>query len=90
MQLVRGDLQSSDLLHYLLNQEQIDTVMHFAAQVLPPSSPLCGTTDSYCLVSKALSQQDYDFPALNKYTVDHILACRPMLTILLAIAWHLL
>ncbi|KAL4514424.1 hypothetical protein Ndes2526A_g03896 [Nannochloris sp. 'desiccata'] len=29
---VEGDIQSSDLLKYVLEKEQIDTVMHFAAQ----------------------------------------------------------
>lgn len=33
MQFVQGDLQSLDLLNYILSAEDIDTVMHFAAQV---------------------------------------------------------
>ena len=33
MQFVQGDLQSLDLLNYILGAEEIDTVMHFAAQV---------------------------------------------------------
>ena len=32
LQFIKGDLQSADLLSYVLNTEQIDTVMHFAAQ----------------------------------------------------------
>jgi dTDP-D-glucose 4,6-dehydratase len=31
-QFIKGDLQSADLLSYVLDTEQIDTVMHFAAQ----------------------------------------------------------
>ena len=33
MQLVKGDIQSADLIGHLLTQHKIDTVMHFAAQV---------------------------------------------------------
>ena len=33
MQLVKGDIQSADLIGHLLTQHNIDTVMHFAAQV---------------------------------------------------------
>ena len=29
---IKGDLQSGDLLSYILSTEAIDTVMHFAAQ----------------------------------------------------------
>jgi len=29
---IKGDIQSADLLNYILEEEQIDTVMHFAAQ----------------------------------------------------------
>lgn len=29
---IKGDIQSSDLVVHVLEQEQIDTVMHFAAQ----------------------------------------------------------
>lgn len=29
---VKGDIQSTDLIIHILEQEQIDTVMHFAAQ----------------------------------------------------------
>ena len=29
---IKGDLQSGDLLSYILSTERIDTVMHFAAQ----------------------------------------------------------
>lgn len=35
MQLVKGDIQSADLIGHLLTQHKIDTVMHFAAQVSP-------------------------------------------------------
>lgn len=31
---VRGDIRSSDLVAFLLRSEEIDTVLHFAAQVL--------------------------------------------------------
>ena len=34
LQFIKGDLQSGDLLGYILKTEKIDTVMHFAAQVL--------------------------------------------------------
>jgi UDP-glucose 4,6-dehydratase len=30
--MIKGDIQSPDLLNYILQQENIDTVMHFAAQ----------------------------------------------------------
>ena len=33
MQLVKGDIQSADLIGHLLTQHKVDTVMHFAAQV---------------------------------------------------------
>ena len=33
LQFIKGDLQSGDLLSYILETEKIDTVMHFAAQV---------------------------------------------------------
>lgn len=39
MQLVKGDIQSADLIGHLLTQHNIDTVMHFAAQVSPLISP---------------------------------------------------
>ena len=39
MQLVKGDIQSADLIGHLLTQHNIDTVMHFAAQVSPLNSP---------------------------------------------------
>lgn len=32
-QFIKGDIQSADLLSFLLASEEIDTVMHFAAQV---------------------------------------------------------
>jgi dTDP-D-glucose 4,6-dehydratase len=32
---VKGDIQCADLVRFVLEQEQIDTVMHFAAQVRP-------------------------------------------------------
>ena len=33
LQFIKGDIQSGDLLSYILDTENIDTVMHFAAQV---------------------------------------------------------
>jgi UDP-glucose 4,6-dehydratase len=39
-QFVKGDITSPDLINYLLKSENIDTIMHFAAQVhASPSSP---------------------------------------------------
>lgn len=35
LQFIKGDIQSGDLLSYVLDTEKIDTVMHFAAQVGP-------------------------------------------------------
>ena len=35
-QFVKGDLQSGDLLSYVLRSESVDTVLHFAAQVGGP------------------------------------------------------
>jgi len=42
---IKGDLQSGDLLSYVLSAERIDTVMHFAAQARArrESSTLLGT-----------------------------------------------
>lgn len=34
LQFVKGEIQSADLLNFILKDEQIDTIMHFAAQVL--------------------------------------------------------
>lgn len=33
LQFIKGDLQSGDLLNYILRRENVDTVLHFAAQV---------------------------------------------------------
>lgn len=33
VQFVKGDIQSADLVRHIFDQEEIDTVMHFAAQV---------------------------------------------------------
>jgi hypothetical protein len=33
LQLVKGDIQSMDLLTFVLQAEEIDTIMHYAAQV---------------------------------------------------------
>jgi UDP-glucose 4,6-dehydratase len=33
LQFIKGDIQSMDLISYILKTEEIDTVMHFAAQV---------------------------------------------------------
>jgi UDP-glucose 4-epimerase len=35
LQFVKGDIQSADLVRHLLVAEEVDTIMHFAAQVLP-------------------------------------------------------
>ena len=45
LQFVKGDIQSMDLLSFVLQTEEIDTIMHFAAQVydiyaLPLGQPL--------------------------------------------------
>ena len=39
---IKGDLQSGDLLSYILSTERIDTVMHFAAQArcASPRAPM--------------------------------------------------
>jgi hypothetical protein len=44
---VRGDIQSIDLLSFVLESEQIDTVMHFAAQVRPSSPDLLRRLDQH-------------------------------------------
>lgn len=36
LQFVKGDLQSGDLINYVLRTEDVDTVLHFAAQVRRP------------------------------------------------------
>ena len=41
LQFVKGDIQSMDLLGFVLSSECVDTVMHFAAQV----SMVTGHTD---------------------------------------------
>jgi UDP-glucose 4-epimerase len=33
LQFIKGDIQSGDLINYVLRTENVDTVMHFAAQV---------------------------------------------------------
>lgn len=33
MQFVKADIQSADLISHVLQTEEIDTIMHFAAQV---------------------------------------------------------
>lgn len=33
LQFVKGNIQTADLVRYVLETEEIDTVMHFAAQV---------------------------------------------------------
>ena len=40
MQLVKGDIQSADLIGHLLIEHKVDTVMHFAAQVRSLKLPL--------------------------------------------------
>jgi len=39
-QFVKGDIQSLDLVLHLLASEEVDTVMHFAAQVGGTAEPL--------------------------------------------------
>ena len=61
-QLVKGDIQSGDLLGHLLRQHDIDTVMHFAAQVeypfhLPPDNLM--STDT-AVPSACMSSSDSD------------------------------
>lgn len=34
---VKGDIQSIDLVSHVLEKENVDTIMHFAAQVCPSS-----------------------------------------------------
>lgn len=41
MQFVKGDIQSADLVRHIFDQEKIDTVMHFAAQVSVKSMQFC-------------------------------------------------
>ena len=48
LQFVQGDLQSADLLNYVLTAEDIDTVMHFAAQVI-----ILFTCISFCSPAKS-------------------------------------
>ena len=48
MQLVKGDIQSMDLLSFVLQAEEIDTIMHFAAQVGAPTARLfCSCADRW-------------------------------------------
>ncbi len=42
-QFVKGDIQTADLIRYVLESEEIDTVMHFAAQVRFFRALRCGT-----------------------------------------------
>lgn len=44
LQFVKGDIQSADLVNFVLEEDSIDTVMHFAAQVLlgPPMQRMPG------------------------------------------------
>lgn len=34
-QFVKGDIQSADLMNFVLKEDGIDTIMHFAAQARP-------------------------------------------------------
>lgn len=45
-QFVKGDIQSADLVTHILKSEDIDTIMHFAAQVClhSPSFHIVHTT----------------------------------------------
>ena len=54
LQFIKGDIQSGDLLSYILDTEQIDTVMHFAAQV-------CSTMASV-LAANGSSEPNPDWP----------------------------
>ena len=53
LQFVKGDIQSADLVSFVLNEDEIDTVMHFAAQASKaPAQPLtikCHTKMSHSL-----------------------------------------
>jgi UDP-glucose 4,6-dehydratase len=44
VQFIKGDIQSMDLLSFVLLTEQIDTVMHFAAQVRTGDAHHCLAT----------------------------------------------
>ena len=52
LQFIKGDIQSGDLLSYILETEKIDTVMHFAAQVCPCAMSLStlvtAPLETYC------------------------------------------
>lgn len=48
---VKGSIQSLDLISHVLESENIDTVMHFAAQVRPRSCCL-----RCCMVRRALAR----------------------------------
>lgn len=58
LQFIKGDIQSGDLLSYILDTEKIDTVMHFAAQVCPCAMPLLtivtASLETYCSPSMQL------------------------------------
>jgi dTDP-D-glucose 4,6-dehydratase len=41
---VKGDIQSMDLVSHVLEKENVDTIMHFAAQVCPSAHELHALT----------------------------------------------
>ena len=60
---VRGCIQSFDLVAHILESEEIDTVMHFAAQVSPPPLTTAGTRLRFSCCNIALASQYQDPPA---------------------------
>jgi len=52
---VKGDIQSLDLVLHLLASEEVDTVMHFAAQVGGAANPLL---QQYSASSGAFASHD--------------------------------
>jgi len=69
---VKGDITSADLVNYLLASEKIDTIMHFAAQVVAPQlrAALCLVINS-CAGSGRLERIAKLFCALIGMRVAH-------------------
>ena len=62
VQFVKGDIQSADLVRHIFDQEEIDTVMHFAAQV----------------GMQAVAYQTFRLSLLSMYLCNLSSACRLM------------
>jgi len=66
---VKGDITSSDLISYVFKEEQIDTVMHFAAQTHVDNSfgNSFAFTDSNIMGTHVLLETAKNFPGIRRF-----------------------